>query len=80
MEKNELELIQSYLTEEEAKVIIPQYEKNFDKSFRRGISSQDLTTPHDLLNFAFDWSKTDQKHYYWESICKKIKQRYIDGH
>lgn len=27
MEKNEIELIQSYLTEEEAKVIIPQYKK-----------------------------------------------------
>lgn len=79
MEKNEIELIQSYLTEEEAKVIIPQYKKNFTNDFRRGLSFT-LTTPYDMLNYAFEWCKTDQGGRYWEEIHQKLTERYLDGH
>ena len=79
MEKNEIELIQSYLTEEEAKVIIPQYKKNFTNNFRNNLSFT-LNTPYDMLNYAFEWSRTDQGHKYWARIHEKLTERYLDGH
>ena len=79
MEKNEIELIQSYLTEEEAKVIIPLYKQNFTDKFRRGLPFT-IKTPYDLLNYAFDWSMTDQGHKYWTRIYEKLTERYLDGH
>lgn len=79
MEKNEIELIQSYLTEEEAKVIIPLYKQNFTDKFRRGLSFT-IKTPYDMLNYAFDWSLTDQGHAYWTRIHEKLTERYLDGH
>jgi len=77
LEQKEIELVQSYLTQEEAKTIIPQYIKNFKDDFRRNLSF-DLYAPHDFLNYAFEWSKTDQGHRYWEDIQIKLRERYYE--
>lgn len=75
MEKNEIELIQSYLTEEEAKVIIPLYKQNFTERFRKRLSFP-LITPYDFLNYAFEWCKTPEGGDYWDRIHSKLIKRY----
>lgn len=76
--KIEIELIQSYLTEEEAKVIIPQYTQNFISEFKNN-TDMSLSTPHDFLNYAFEWGKTPQGHDYWNHIHTKLSERYWEN-
>lgn len=79
MKENEIETIQSYLTEEEAKVIIPLYKQNFTNDFRRNLSFN-LKTPYEFLNYAFEWSNTDQGSDYWAKIYEELRERYLGGH
>lgn len=81
LEQKEIELVQSYLTQEEAKTIIPQYKENFNSDFRR---SNALTiavdpSPSACLNDAFLWETTPEGHDYWYRIYGLLRQRYYDG-
>ena len=33
-----------------------------------------------MLNYAFEWSRTDQGHKSWARIHEKLTERYLDGH
>jgi hypothetical protein len=84
LEQKEIELIQSYLTQEEAKIIIPEYKENFDLAFRKennlyNHEAQKYVNPAHYLNDAFDWTKTSQGHDYWYRIYALLTQRYHDG-
>jgi len=77
LEQKEIELIQSYLTQEEAKTIIPQYKENFNSDFRKHNAFK--FNPFDCLNFAFHWDKTPQGYDYWYRVYVLLKERYYDG-
>jgi hypothetical protein len=74
LEQKEIELIQSYLTQEEAKVIIPQYKKNYDEI--NNLGELDCKSPAECLNDAFTWSNTCEGHHYWHEIHKVLGERY----
>jgi hypothetical protein len=85
LEQKEIELVQSYLTQEEAKVIIPEYIENFRPAFREENSRYDTNkellyaSPSQCLNDAFNWGNTPQGHDYWYRIYGLLRQRYYDG-
>ena len=76
LEKQEIELIQSFLTQEEAKIIIPQYIENFDE--KTNLGELNCTNPAECLNDAFTWSDTPQKHHYWNKIHILLRERYYE--
>ena len=85
LEQKEIELVQSYLTQEEAKTIIPQYKENFNSGFRKENSEYDTNkeltyaNPAACLNDAFNWAVTPEGHDYWYKIYGLLRQRYFDG-
>ena len=85
LEQKEIELVQSYLTQEEAKIIIPEYKENFNSAFREENSRYDTNReltyldPASCLNDAFNWGNTPQGHDYWYRIYGLLRQRYHDG-
>jgi hypothetical protein len=84
LEQKEIELVQSYLTQEEAKIIIPEYKENFNSVFRKENNLYNpevikYVNPAHYLNDAFDWANTPQGHDYWYRIYGLLTQRYHDG-
>ena len=85
LEQKEIELVQSYLTQEEAKIIIPEYIENFNSNFRKEncLSDHDkeekYTNPANCVNDGFSWACSPQGHDYWQRICGILRERYYDG-
>jgi len=85
LEQKEIELVQSYLTQEEARTIIPLYKENFNSAFRESNSEYDTNkeltylNPSACLNDAFNWGNTLEGHDYWYRIYGLLRQRYYDG-
>lgn len=73
--------IQSYLTEEEAKIIIPQFRKNFlSGSFSElGVETDfdfSRRKPDGIISGTFYWDKSPEGGNYWYKVSRLIEKRY----
>lgn len=64
--------LQSYLTQKEAKEIIPQFKENFDPTFDPILTSE---TASEIICGGFDWADSPEGDDYWNDIYHLIYGR-----
>lgn len=74
--KQIIEKLQSFLTEEEAKRIIPQYKKNYDPDFG---DVYEESSASEIIFDGFAWDESPQGERYWDTIYLRIKDREENG-
>ena len=75
LSKELIEILQSYLTKEEAEYAIPRFKKNYDPEFGN-ISNGSKAS--DLLLCGFDWEDTDEGMNYWDNLyCLTLEREKI---
>lgn len=70
--KQIIKKLQSFLTEEEAKIIIPLYKQNYEHDF--GDVCEGLSASEMIL-YGFAWDECPQGVKYWDIVHKKITNR-----
>lgn len=70
--KKIIEKLQSFLTEEEAKKIIPLYKENYDPDFG-DIDEESLAS--EIIFEGFAWDESPQGEFFWEKIHDRVVVR-----
>lgn len=76
--KRKIETLKSFLTEEEAKEIIPlvkKYYGNYDAS----VTLTEDAPASSILYWGIHWTETPQGHEYWHDIRQKIIERELES-
>ena len=74
--KQIIEKLQSFLTEEEAKRIIPLYKENYDPDFG---DVYEESSASEIIFDGFAWDESPQGERYWDTIYLRIKDREENG-
>ena len=70
--KQIIEKLQSFLTEEEAKRIIPLYKENYDPDFG---DVYEESSASEIIFDGFAWDESPQGERYWDNVHERIKNR-----
>ena len=78
LSNKKIETLKSFLTEEEAKEIIPLVKKYYG-NYDHILTLQDDVSASSLLYWGFHWTETPQGHQYWHDIREKIIKRELES-
>lgn len=70
--KQIIEKLQSFLTEEEAKKIIPFYKENYDPDFG---DVWEESSAREIIVDGFAWDESPQGDKYWDIVHELVKYR-----